>query len=48
VHEKQSPGHYEITFDGDKLAGGIYYYKIETITENGNTYTETKKLLLAK
>jgi photosystem II stability/assembly factor-like uncharacterized protein len=43
VNEKQTAGMYEITFDGSRLASGIYFYKIET----GN-YSEIKKMLLIK
>jgi photosystem II stability/assembly factor-like uncharacterized protein len=43
VNEKQSPGVYEITFDGSGLTSGIYFSKLGT--EN---YSETKKMLLIK
>jgi photosystem II stability/assembly factor-like uncharacterized protein len=43
VNEKQSPGIYEVTFDGSNLNSGVYFYQL--ITDN---YRETKKLLLIK
>jgi hypothetical protein len=43
VNEKQSPGVYEVTFDGSTLPSGVYYYKL-----TAGDYTETKKALLVK
>lgn len=43
VNEKQSPGYYEVTFDGKNLPSGIYYYKI--ITEG---FTDVKRMVLLK
>jgi photosystem II stability/assembly factor-like uncharacterized protein len=43
VNEKQSPGTYEIIFDGSKLTSGIYFY---TLRAEG--YSETKKMLMIK
>jgi len=43
VNEEQSEGKYEIKFEGNELASGIYFYKLEA----GN-FTSTKKLVLMK
>jgi hypothetical protein len=43
VNEKQSPGTYEIIFDGSRLTSGIYFYILKT-----EGYSETKKMLMIK
>ena len=43
VNEKQSPGNYEVEFDGSDLTSGIYFYKISS-----GSYTEVKKMILLK
>lgn len=43
VNDYQNSGVYEITFDGNSLASGIYYYKLEF---NGNILV--KKMMLIK
>ncbi|MCX6165047.1 MAG: T9SS type A sorting domain-containing protein [Ignavibacteriae bacterium] len=43
VNEKQSPGTYEVTFDGSKLTSGIYFYRFVT-----DGFSETKKMVLLK
>jgi hypothetical protein len=43
VNEKQSPGTYEVTFDGSDFPSGVYFYTLET-----QNYRETKKMLLIK
>jgi hypothetical protein len=43
VNEQLLPGTYEVTFDGSKLASGIYYYQLKT-----NDFVETRKLVLLK
>jgi len=37
------PGSYNVSFNGDKLASGIYYYRIST-----DEFTDVKKMLLVK
>ncbi len=43
VNEKQSPGNYEVIFNGSNLASGVYFYRIETVK-----FGQTKKLMLVK
>ncbi len=43
VNEKQTPGNYEIIFDGKDLASGIYFYKIRT-----GEFSQIKKMVLIK
>lgn len=43
VNEKQSPGTYEVAFDGYNFSSGIYFYKLQT-----ESYLETKKMLMIK
>lgn len=43
VNEKQSPGMYEVTFDGSKFASGIYFYQMKT-----GDFIEAKRMVLIK
>ncbi len=43
VNEKQSPGPYEVKFDGGNLSSGAYYYRLTA----GNV-TETRPMILMK
>jgi photosystem II stability/assembly factor-like uncharacterized protein len=43
VNEKQSPGIYEVTFDGTNFSSGVYFYRIEA-----SNFSETKKMLVIK
>ncbi|MEJ2506093.1 MAG: T9SS type A sorting domain-containing protein [Ignavibacteriaceae bacterium] len=43
VNGEQSAGEYEINFDAENLASGVYFYKIRA----GNFF-QTKKMLLLK
>ncbi len=43
VNEEQTPGNYEIIFDGKDLASGIYFYKIRT-----GEFSQIKKMVLMK
>lgn len=43
VNEEKQPGNYEVKFDGNNLASGIYYYQIRA-----GQFVDTKKLVLLK
>jgi hypothetical protein len=51
INEEKQPGGYSIPFNGNGLASGVYYYRIEGIKNNGTmgrNFTETKKMILLK
>jgi len=43
VNEEQIAGRYEVKYDGSKLAGGIYFYRMQV-----GEYSETRKMVLIK
>ena len=43
VNEQQQPGYHEAVFRGDRLASGVYFYRLEA-----GQFTSVKKLLLVK
>jgi len=43
VDKVQPAGYYQITFNGNNLSGGIYFYRLQT----GN-YVDVKKMVLVK
>ncbi|MFC2085550.1 T9SS type A sorting domain-containing protein, partial [Bacteroidota bacterium] len=43
VNKEQSPGNYELEFDGSNLSSGIYFYRLQA-----DNYIETKKMILMK
>lgn len=47
VREDQTPGFYEVYFDGSRYASGIYFYRIN-ITGGGTNFSSTKKMVLIK
>jgi len=44
VNENKQAGYYEIKFDGDKMASGVYFYQLSL----NNNIIESKKLVLIK
>jgi Secretion system C-terminal sorting domain/Beta-propeller repeat len=43
INSELQTGHYEYTFDGSKLTGGVYFYKLQA-----GDFVETKKMILVK
>jgi xylan 1,4-beta-xylosidase len=43
VNREQKPGNYEVEFNADNLASGVYYYRIKA-----GSYSQTKKMMLLK
>lgn len=43
VNERQSPGTYEVSFDGSPFPSGVYFYRLTT-----DNYSESKKMLMIK
>lgn len=44
----QSEGNYIVTFDGSKLASGVYLYRLDALGMNGEQFTDTKRMVLIK
>jgi flagellar hook assembly protein FlgD len=49
----QAPGYHAAIWNGtnsagEKVASGVYLYKLEAVGSNGATFVQTKKLLLLK
>jgi len=43
INARQLPGRYRVTFDGRKLASGVYFYRLQA-----GTYQDTKRLIILK
>ncbi|MDQ3022467.1 MAG: PQQ-dependent sugar dehydrogenase [Bacteroidota bacterium] len=53
VNTNQLPGKYQITWNGkdasgNSIASGIYFYNLILETNSGNSFSETKKMLMVK
>ncbi len=51
VNQVQNSGSYSVNFDAKDLPSGIYYYRLstkETEKNNGNTFQQTKKMILLR
>ena len=43
ANESRNPGRYEVSFNGNSLASGVYVYRLTT-----KNYTQSRKMLLIK
>ena len=49
VNTTKNAGTYEVTFNGNNLSSGVYYYKINAVSlTNNKEFTNIKKLILLK
>ncbi|MFN3346100.1 MAG: T9SS type A sorting domain-containing protein, partial [Chloroherpetonaceae bacterium] len=47
VDGEQSVGHYEVNFNASNLSSGVYFYRLQATSPQGN-YTKMMKMLLVK
>ncbi|MBK8982055.1 MAG: T9SS type A sorting domain-containing protein [Ignavibacteria bacterium] len=43
INESLNPGTYQVSFDGNNLSSGVYFYKLST-----DSFTEIKRMIMAK
>jgi len=49
VNKKQSPGNYQVEFDGSNLPSGVYFYRLQVNTPGrAGNFLETKKMILLR
>ena len=50
INSELGPGQYEVTFDGNALSSGVYFYRLETHSDKleSNEFSETKRMVLLK
>ena len=48
VNEVKQPGMFTVGFSNDQVSSGTYFYRMTARNGNGNTYTETKKMIVMK
>ena len=49
VNDYQKPGRYTVSFNGESLSSGIYYYTIQVYTTgHADNFVATKKMILMK
>jgi hypothetical protein len=48
VNEEKPAGRFTVTFDGSKYTSGIYFYRINVISPNGKSFSQTNKMILMK
>ncbi len=48
VNEEKNAGQHKATFNGSSFTSGIYFYRINVITRDGKSYSQTNKMILTK
>lgn len=51
INEVKSAGKYSVEFNGNRLASGVYFYRIEAVassTSSGQVFIQIKKMVLIK
>ncbi|MEP0860244.1 MAG: T9SS type A sorting domain-containing protein [Ignavibacterium sp.] len=48
INEYKPAGTYEVTWDAELLPSGVYFYRMEASSPVGQTFSETKKMILMK
>lgn len=49
INQRQSPGEFQIEYDGSNLSSGVYFYRLSVLDENSKqVYSESKSMLLIK
>lgn len=51
VNEQQKAGYYRVTFDANRLASGVYFYRLQARSTNGGKagdFAATKRLMVLK
>jgi hypothetical protein len=48
INQDFAPGIHSINFNADGLPSGTYFYLMEAVSENGKSFSETKKMSLIK
>jgi hypothetical protein len=48
VNEEKPAGQFTVSFDGSKFTSGIYFYRINVITRDGKSFSQTNKMILMK
>lgn len=48
VDEQSTPGSYDVVFNADGLASGLYLYRLHATGSNGQVFSQIRKLMLVK
>ena len=48
VNEEKPAGKFTVTFDGSAFTSGIYFCRINAISQNGKSFSQTNKMILVK
>ncbi len=48
VNGEYAPGYHRVTFNANNLSSGVYFYRIASLSNNGQNFVQTRKLLLMK